>query len=62
VFAADPASSQDQSNGRDGMMGGGAGMMKGGGMSCCGGMMGGTMEEMRDIHRLLANHEEIQRT
>jgi hypothetical protein len=68
VLAADPASSQDRSNGQagmmgGGMMGGGEGTMKGGGsMSCCGGMMGGTMEEMSEIHRLLANHKKIERT
>ncbi len=44
-----------------GMMGNGGGMM-GGGMNCCGGMMGGTMQEMSAIHRLLSNHENIQRS
>ncbi len=33
-----------------------------GGMMGRGGMMGGTMEEMSTIHRLLSNHEKIQRT
>ncbi len=37
----------------------GAGMMGGGMM---GGMMGGTMQEMSAIHRLLSDHEKIQRT
>lgn len=40
---------------RDGMMGSGT-------TGCGGGMMGGTMEEMSTIHRLLSDHEKIQRT